>query len=95
MESSDATAGAATAAASAATEGQDLVMKGSSTADASASRAAAATSSAATSIEAEKNAQPSDEGDAAEREEKRLNQARRAIAKAINALTPSMHAEEY
>jgi hypothetical protein len=36
-----------------------------------------------------------DEGDAAEREEKRLNQARRAIAKAINALTPSMHAEEY
>jgi hypothetical protein len=36
-----------------------------------------------------------DDGDAAEREEKRLNQARRAIAKAINALSPSMQADEY
>jgi hypothetical protein len=35
-----------------------------------------------------------DEADAAEKEEKRLLQARRAIAKAIGALSPSVPADE-
>jgi hypothetical protein len=35
-----------------------------------------------------------DESDAAAAEEKRLLQARRAIARAIGALSPSAHAEE-
>jgi hypothetical protein len=37
----------------------------------------------------------SDEADAAEKEEKRLLQARRAIAKAIGALSPAVHAEDF
>ena len=36
----------------------------------------------------------SDEAEAAEAEEKRLLQARRAIAKAIGALSPAVHAED-
>jgi hypothetical protein len=37
----------------------------------------------------------SDEADMAEKEEKRLLQARRAIAKAIGALSPAVHAEDF
>ena len=37
----------------------------------------------------------SDESDEAVREEKRILQARRAIAKAINALSPSVRAEDF